>query len=82
MRLILAIIMVASVTSSALAAELSASDVRVLLGAAGVNPGTSREINGEIKTIKSVEVLLGKRRGEFVIHVHIDGGHGRQAGPQ
>lgn len=81
MRLILATILAANVTSSALAADLSASDVRVLLGAAGVNPGTSREVNGEIKTITLVEVSPGKRRGEFIIRVHIDGGHGRQAGP-
>ena len=43
--------------------------------------GTSREINGEKKTITSVEVGRGKRRGDFVIRVHIDGGPSRQAGP-
>ncbi len=70
MRLALAIVMAASVVSSALAADLSATDVRALLAFAGVNPGTSREVNGE-----------GKRRGDFVIRVHIDGGPSRQAGP-
>lgn len=84
MRLILAIFSAASLTASALAADLSANDVRILLGMAGVNPGTSREIDGELRVIKSVEVEHGKRKGEFVIRVQIDGAHyprHRQAGP-
>jgi hypothetical protein len=78
MRLILATVLAASVTP-ALAADLSASDVRSLLGSAGVNPGTSREIDGERRTITSVHVLRGLRRGDFVIRIHIEEGHGRQA---
>ena len=80
MRFFLATFLAASVTSSALAADLSASDVRALLGMAGVNPGTSREVAGERKTITSVNVKRGARRGVFVIRVHIENGHSRQAG--
>ncbi len=74
MRLALAIAMVVGAAAPAPTADLSAADVRALLSMAGVNPGTSREIGGERKTITSVHVLRGLRRGDYVIRVHIDGG--------
>lgn len=79
MRIALALVIAASV-APAPAAELSAVDVRALLSAAGVNPGTSSVIDGDRKTIRSVHVLKGLRRGDFVIRIHIGEGHGRQAG--
>ena len=85
MRLILAAMLAASATSSALAADLSASGGRELLARAGVNPGTSMVVDGEKKTITSVRVLRGVRRGDFVVHIHIEEGPaagGRQASPQ
>lgn len=83
MRLILATLLAASVMSSALAADLSASGGRELLARAGINPGTSLVVDGEKKTITSVRVLHGLRRGDFVVHIHIEEGPrsgGRQAG--
>ena len=79
MRLILATILAASVTSSALAADLSASAGRELLARAGINPGTSMVVDGEKKTITSVSVSRGLRRGDFVIRIHIEEGRSRQA---
>jgi hypothetical protein len=79
MRLILAIVIAASVTP-ALAADLSASDVRGLLSMVGVNPGSSREVNGGRMTIKSVRVSR-HGRGDFVIRIRIDESPNRQAGP-
>ena len=67
----LAVVLLALATSAASAADLTAVQVRALLAQAGINPGTSRPIDGWQRTLTDVKVVKGKAKGDYVIRVHV-----------
>jgi hypothetical protein len=52
--------------------DLTPEHVRGLLAAVGVNPGTSRMLDGERYVLRSVVVANGGRPGEFLIRLRVE----------
>jgi hypothetical protein len=73
-RLVLALVLAATFCTQTVAAELTSRDVRVLLASIGINPGTSRQVGTfGLQTLTYVNVRPGRKRGDFVVRLHIRG---------
>ena len=69
----LSALVAASLAMPAMAADLTAADVKTLLASAGVNRGAVRDIGGRfgLQTLASVAVRPGKGRGRFVVELTV-----------
>ena len=67
-----AVVLIALLSSAAYADELKPADVRLIIGAVGINPGTTKDLGRfGIQTVTKVDVKAGHRKGEFVIMLRV-----------